>query len=275
MNLTVPEIRDLYQAISDEYNTTPLAVEQGWFHKTTELGFMELRAIIKHLPESGVFIDIGTGKGIAPRFVKRLGARTISVDSLAAAGRSAVENVMLAGVEGYFCDVSCERIPVEDGTADCVLFADVIEHLLHSPKPVLHEIYRVLKPGGVCVATTPNSMRLTVRARVLVGQSNWHNIDDYFDQDFHPGHHHEYTIDEFKRVFQKTGFEIGELILYEDSLRTVEVENMSDIKTQDRSRVGGKSEPLVARLGKKALLALTEVFPKLRSNMLLIVRKPS
>ncbi len=273
MNLSASEIRTLYKTISDEYNTTPLAVVEGWYHQPTEPGFLELQAVIKSLPENGVFIDIGTGKGIAPRLIKRLGARTISVDSLAAAGRSAIENVKLAGVEGYFCDVSRERIPVEDGIADCVLFADVIEHLLHSPKPVLQEIFRVLKPGGVCVATTPNSMRLTVRARVLAGYSNWHDLDDFFDHDFHAGHHHEYTIDEFKRVFEKTNFEIGEFILYEDSLRTVSIEGVGDIKTQDRSRTTKKAEPLVARFGKKMLLAVTELFPRFRSNMLLVAHK--
>ena len=256
-----------------EYNRTPLAVNDGWIHRPTEAGLLEIRALMKHLRKDGLFLDIGTGMGIVPRFVKGLGIHTISVDSEVAAGRSALENVRLAGVEALPCDVTKERLPVEDGTVDCVLFADVIEHLLHSPKPALMEIHRVLKPGGVCIATTPNALRLTVRLRVLAGYSNWANIDEYFDRDFHAGHHHEYTIEEFKGAFTRTGFEIAEFALYEDSLRNVKIEGLRHLKTQDRSRSAVISEPFTVKIGKRLLRTLTDAFPRLRSNMLLTARK--
>ncbi len=275
MHISEAEIRNRYLTVSSEYNTTPLAVDDGWVHSPTELGLLELQKVVQHLPKNGVFLDIGTGMGIAPRFVRQLGVRTISVDSLAAAGKSAIENVKLAGVEGYFCDVTREHIPLEEGTVDCVLFADVIEHLIHSPKPVLQEISRTLKPSGVCIATTPNATRLTVRLKVLMGYSNWANIDEYFDCDFHAGHHHEYTIEEFKAVFSKSGFDVADFVLYEDNLRNVKIEGLGDLKTQDRSRTKRESEPLLAMAGKRLLLSLTTLFPQLRSNMLLVARKPA
>src|SRR5258708_1180813 len=302
MHISEAEIRNRYLTVSSEYNTTPLAVDDGWVEATREVGGSELEKVVQHLLKDGVFLDIGTGMGIAPRFVRQLGVRTISVDSLAAAGKSAIENVKLAGVEGYFCDVTREHIPLEEGTVDCVLFADVIEHLIHSPKPVLQEISRTLKPSGVCIATTPNATRLTVRLKVLMGYSNWANIDEYFDCDFHPGHHHEYTIqeysnwanieeyfacdfpaghhpestiEEFKAVFSKSGFDVADFVLYEDNLRNVKIEGRGDLKTQDRSRTKRESEPLLAMAGKRLLLSLTTLFPQLRSNMLLVARKPA
>ena len=101
--------------------------------------------------------------GIAPRFVKKLGIRSISVDWPITGGYAAIENVQKAGVEGYFCEVGKESMPIEDESVDLVLLADVLEHLIHSPKPVLEEIRRILKPNGICIATTPNATRITVR----------------------------------------------------------------------------------------------------------------
>ena len=52
----------------------------------------------------------------------------------------------------YLC--SADSIPVEDGSFDAVLTAEVIEHL-REPTATLREIHRVLRPGGQVVATIP------------------------------------------------------------------------------------------------------------------------
>lgn len=44
-------------------------------------------------------------------------------------------------------------VPVRDGQFDCVVFTDVLEHL-HDPLAGLKEIHRLLKPGGLLLATT-------------------------------------------------------------------------------------------------------------------------
>ena len=212
--------------------------------------------------------------GIGARFGRKLGARVISVDSLDAGGRSPIENLKTAGVECHFCDVLRESLPIESGVADCVLFADVIEHLIHSPKPVLLEILRVLKPGGVCIATTPNALRLTARLKVMLGYSNWPNLREYFDAPFNGSHHHEYTIEDFKFVFTATNFSIIEFVLYENNLRVVQIGSLRNITTQMRGKRVPSSEPLRFKIVKAPLLALVDIFPWLRSNMILIARKP-
>ncbi len=275
MNLNETETKRIYEKVSEEYNKSPLSVNVGWYFIPNEFNLLELKQIIKYLPaQDGVFLDIGTGMGIAPRFVIKLGVRTISIDSRQTGG-SALENVKRVGVEGYYCDVEREQIPLQDKSVNCVLFADVIEHLIHSPKHIINEIYRILKPGGVCVATTPNATRLTVRLKVLMGYSNWANIWEYYDVPFNYGHHHEYTIDEFKEVYHRNAFVITDFILYEGNLRYTKISNLSDIKTKTRKtvKINFKNEHHLFSFGKRILLFTTNIFPRLRSNMLLVARK--
>lgn len=273
MNLKLQQIKEMYLDVITEYNTTPLSRNDGWVYNWSDFGFIELQKIAKYLTMNGTFVDIGTGRGIAPRFVKKIKESVISFDSKSAAGSSAIENVKLANIQGEFCDMYNEKLPLSDNSSDLVFFGDVIEHLLHSPKPVLMEFNRILSKEGVVIATTPNACRLTVRLKMLLGYSNWANIYEFFDKDFHPGHHHEYTIDEFKKIFELTGFEIVEFVLYEENLRSEKLKNFTDIKTQDRNWQKDKKDSLFGRIMKFLLLQITNIFPTLRSNMLIIARK--
>ncbi len=47
------------------------------------------------------------------------------------------------------------RIPVDDGSVDCLMSFTVLEHV-ENEMTVLKEMYRVLKPGGKLIVTVPN-----------------------------------------------------------------------------------------------------------------------
>jgi SAM-dependent methyltransferase len=53
---------------------------------------------------------------------------------------------------------------LRDSSIDCVLFCEILEHLSFNPVALWREIYRVLKPGGRIVLTTPNYYALNARA---------------------------------------------------------------------------------------------------------------
>jgi SAM-dependent methyltransferase len=52
----------------------------------------------------------------------------------------------------YVCDAH-NMEPIKDNSIGTVLFLEALEHL-QEPQIVVNEIYRMLRPGGICVATT-------------------------------------------------------------------------------------------------------------------------
>jgi SAM-dependent methyltransferase len=55
-----------------------------------------------------------------------------------------------------------ERLPFATNSFDAVLCLETIEHV-HGPAQLGAEIMRILKPGGVCMLTTPPRLRYLVK----------------------------------------------------------------------------------------------------------------
>lgn len=75
--------------------------------------------------------------------------------------KSRVEFASMVCRELSFCNIrwmvgSAEMLPFSNNQFDIVLCSDVVEHLRH-PDRCFAEMFRVLKPGGVAIVTTPNA----------------------------------------------------------------------------------------------------------------------
>lgn len=99
-------------------------------------------------------LDLGCGDGaisaqLAGRFHSLVG---VDVDQAAlqagSAGRSA---------SGGFAAASGYHLPFENGAFDVVICAQVYEHVGDQPA-LASEVWRVLKPGGVCFFSGPNRL---------------------------------------------------------------------------------------------------------------------
>lgn len=93
--------------------------------------------IQKYLCSNGAVLDLGCGPRDQADSIESLGHQYVGVDYTN-------ENA------DFLADAHC--IPFMDETFDCVLSYAVLEHL-HNPFIALHEIERVLKPGGIYVGT--------------------------------------------------------------------------------------------------------------------------
>ncbi|MCY3004178.1 MAG: class I SAM-dependent methyltransferase [Planctomycetota bacterium] len=109
-----------------------------------------LRAeVLKHLTPGSRLLDLGAGAGIVPQMNFRgLGATVCGIDP---DPRVACNPHLDEAHVGYG-----ESIPYPDAHFDVVVADNVLEHL-DDPDAVFHEVARVLKPGGVFLAKTPNA----------------------------------------------------------------------------------------------------------------------
>jgi ubiquinone/menaquinone biosynthesis C-methylase UbiE len=63
-------------------------------------------------------------------------------------------------------NLNLEKLPYPGASFDLVTATEVVEHL-ENHRAVLRELHRVLKPGGLCILTTPNILNLNSRLRFL------------------------------------------------------------------------------------------------------------
>ena len=100
-----------------------------------------------------------------------------------------------------------EAIALEDhfapGELDCIIFADVLEHL-RDPWAVLHSMARLLKQDGVVVASIPN-----VRHYSTVVALVWGGFWPYRERGIHDRNHLRFfTLKDIKDMFQHAGLRI-------------------------------------------------------------------
>jgi SAM-dependent methyltransferase len=110
---------------------------------------------------SGYLLDAGCGTGNETVNLRRQarGLRIYGVDVSPAALAIAVDRPETS--DATFYQSALERLPFPDVVFDYIASHEVIEHV-EEPAVVLRELYRVLKPGGVCVIATPNGASLWI-----------------------------------------------------------------------------------------------------------------
>jgi SAM-dependent methyltransferase len=92
-------------------------------------------------------LDVGCGNGYVLLQYARHGAEVFGVDLTATAVRLSRQRFALAGLGGTFEEIDGQRLPYPDATFDIVCSMGVLHHI-SDPRPLVDDIYRVLKPGG-------------------------------------------------------------------------------------------------------------------------------
>lgn len=104
------------------------------------------------LPPSGVAVEVGCGSA---RLLARIGLASrlslIAVDTSQEALKVAALTAEKTGLEMEFRKADARSLPLPASSVDLVLSGGLLEHF-PDPEPVLHEMVRVLKPGGIFYA---------------------------------------------------------------------------------------------------------------------------
>jgi SAM-dependent methyltransferase len=96
---------------------------------------------------------------------------------------------------------------VADDSIDLVLFTEILEHLAFNPIDMWKALFRVLKPGGTIVVTTPNYYYLHGRAmrplRFLTGKGGGIGALDILETRTLGHHWKEFSLRELKTYFTR------------------------------------------------------------------------
>jgi ubiquinone/menaquinone biosynthesis C-methylase UbiE len=121
-----------------------------------------IKQILNHLGEREIereSLDIGSGSGDLVKLLKE------KINIKSACCDYTDKLMQLSGQNVEIVDLNTDKhLPYQDNRFDIVTATEVIEHL-EDFRAILREIYRVLKPGGVCVLSTPNILNLNSRLR--------------------------------------------------------------------------------------------------------------
>lgn len=162
--------------------------------------------------KSAKILDVGCGTGIFMKTLVEAGCKDFcGIDGFSEFADRAI-------ARGYkevkiISDLNTDTIPYEKEQFDLVVCKDVFEHLLN-PTHTLHEIQRVLKPGGLLLLHVPNHFTLTGRIKFLLSN----NIDTY---SFFKGesrwtfpHIRFYEYKDSLHILEENGFALEENLSY-------------------------------------------------------------
>jgi 2-polyprenyl-3-methyl-5-hydroxy-6-metoxy-1,4-benzoquinol methylase len=119
-----------------------------------------LREIEPYLVAHARVLDLGCAIGtFAVELAARPGLHVVGVDFSTTALAMAAEHAGASRPDrrAAFVASAAEQLGLRDGAFDVVVAADVIEHLV-DPETLVREAHRVLRPGGVLVLETPNTL---------------------------------------------------------------------------------------------------------------------
>ncbi|HYR43558.1 MAG TPA: class I SAM-dependent methyltransferase [Terriglobia bacterium] len=128
-----------------------------------------LVSILRELNPHGTLADIGCFTGAATVAYRSTGfdqavGFDLSPDALGVAAAR--------GIEPRPWHIGEEPCPAAASEFDFVVAADIIEHIVDTDE-FLRELWRILKPGGSLILTTPNLGFWLSRLRLLLGKPPW------------------------------------------------------------------------------------------------------
>ena len=185
-----------------------------------------------HANVSGInVLECGATKGGVADYLSREGAVCYGVD---------VNPREIAGVHMQRADLN-NGIPNFGRQFEVVFAGEVIEHIFDD-EHFLKECYRVLRPGGLLVLTTPNLVFCVNRLRMLFGAMPVFAYAPY--------HYHFYNKKTLLEIIKKTEFEI------------VGLTSSHTLFSTRRNKLG------------KAFEILGDWFPSLGAHLIVAAQKP-
>lgn len=234
--------------------------------------YAETMALLPAAPQEGsALLDVGVFPGHLAALARARGYQVSGLgnEEMTAGFR---ERAACAGLELHQRDVELDPFPFDDDRFEAVLFCELIEHLYRNPFHVLAEIFRVLRPGGVLILTTPNLASLDKINKLLHGKTFMPSLrsplDEIFPLNPNYGHYREYTMEDLRlfltaQEIYPFRFAVAQALFsscWDPPLKTILGEGRWNPRNLSRSLV---------------MRSLRKMRPGFRSNLMIKAQKPA
>lgn len=131
------------------------------FQRTSKIYTLEC------IPRTGnlKILDMGCGTGMNSKVMTDLGHSVVGVDI----SEQAIKKYNLRGFVGYVMSIE-SKLNFSDEEFDLVFCSEIIEHLVN-PDNLVSEAFRILRPGGKLIISTPNSAFWVYRIAGVLGKT--------------------------------------------------------------------------------------------------------
>ena len=92
------------------------------------------------------------------------------------------ERYRRAGIASVAANLKRHQFPYPEAHFDLVIMCETLEHLNFNPLPVIKEINRVMKPGGLLYLTVPNQLSAGNRLKLLRGKTIQASVEQFYQQ---------------------------------------------------------------------------------------------
>jgi SAM-dependent methyltransferase len=211
--------------------------------------------VLRHLEPASKILDFGCGPCDKIAILQHLGFKCAGYDDLQDEWHLKPGNreTILSFARELGIDFRLAQdgpLPFEEAYFDMVMLHDVLEHLHNSPRDLLNDLLKLVKPRGFLFVTVPNAANIRKRISVMLGKTNLPAFESYYwGPGLWRGHVREYVKDDLVKLASYLDLEVLELRGCDHML----------------SRLPGPARP--------AYLFLTGIFGAWKDAWLLVARK--
>jgi 2-polyprenyl-3-methyl-5-hydroxy-6-metoxy-1,4-benzoquinol methylase len=162
-----------------------------------------------HVKSGGRLLDIGNAPGLLSLGLRIAGFDIDGINLNELWNDTYPDPEMVEIFRVKSCDIEQNELPYPDNTFDGIVFTEVLEHIaITNPLRILPEFFRILRPSGVILFSTPNVCNLSNIVALTRGINIFWKPDIFYGST--DRHNREFTPAEVVELFSKSGFECVE-----------------------------------------------------------------